>query len=807
MTAPIPGFAAAALRLAGLFPLALCAAAAAQQPVPVAKGSYASFPPAGLVVDARRKVDLVDEVEKRKLFLAAEDGRPIPSNKWYQNLLFQQYGTGLWAMPHKVDATPEGIEIFHPTRFDAGGTRSPAEFPLVIGGLDFKPTDSRAKTWSDWLVSFRMPEGDSRFLDVTLGEGMPFVWAEFTGVTPTIAFGGQNGKGSRGKNPASFFDLAGKDAALPVTGDTLGIAYEGRSYAVFAPEGTTFAVDGAGVGVTFAGKASFLVVCPLTSAKDLEWFRRHAFAVPRDTRLTWNYDRTAGMLSTTWTVATEPLRDGAGRSVMQGWLPHHWRDGKADFEFLGPEYRTIRGRLRLAAGERFTLAYPFRGVLPNLPPPDSGSGFDPARMRTYLADHFADRKRPLGGDTYSGGKDLQRFAQAALMARLTGDPSSDAITGRLRGELENWLTYTPGERNRFFAYYPRRKGLVGFSPSFGSQHFTDNHFHYGYFAFAAGVLAHLEPEFAAGYGEMAKRIVKTYANHDRADARFPVFRTFDLWRGHSFADGNGFPDGNNQESTGEAVNSWVGMILLGEALGDADLTAAGVMGYTFETRANLEYWFDPHGDVFPPNYPHKACGMIWCGSIVWGTWFTASPAWIYGIQWLPSGPWMAFYDRDRALVRRVYADVVRELDAFETKAAARKPGSPKKGTDIRALGGELGAYHLGFVMHADAEWVTGQLDALWKEPGDKVAHNEWMAAIYYQAHALRRLGRVDWTVHADSPTATAYVNDATKVRTFVVWNPSDKPRTVAFFAGGMPLGRATVPARSVVGVETLRTSD
>ena len=34
------------------------------------------------------------------------------------------------------------------------------------------------------------------------------------------------------------------------------------------------------------------------------------------------------------------------------------------------------------------------------------------------------------------------------------------------------------------------------------------------------------------------------------------------------ADGNGFPDGNNQESTGEAVNSWAGMILLGEALGE-----------------------------------------------------------------------------------------------------------------------------------------------------------------------------------------------------------------------------------------------
>src|SRR5438270_630483 len=106
---------------------------------------------------------------------------------------------------------------------------------------------------------------------------------------------------------------------------------------------------------------------------------------------------------------------------------------------------------------------------------------------------------------------------------------------------------------------------------------------------------------------MARLVPRTFSHHSRRPPRSPDSLTFDLWRGHSFADGNGFPDGNNQESTGEAVNSWAGMILLGEALGDADLTAAGVMGYSFETRANLEYWFDPHGDVFPAAYPHKAC--------------------------------------------------------------------------------------------------------------------------------------------------------------------------------------------------------
>ena len=143
----------------------LCGAALAQDPVPVGKGSYAAFPPQGQMMDKKKGVDLVDEVEKRQLFLVKDDGRAIPSNKWFQNLIFKQYGTGLWAMPHKVDATAEGVEIFQVTNFSGDGVRAIAEWPLVITGKDFKPADSRAKDWTDWTVSFRSFESvEARFL-------------------------------------------------------------------------------------------------------------------------------------------------------------------------------------------------------------------------------------------------------------------------------------------------------------------------------------------------------------------------------------------------------------------------------------------------------------------------------------------------------------------------------------------------------------------------------------------------------------------------------------------------------------------
>ena len=65
--------------------------------------------------------------------------------------------------------------------------------------------------------------------------------------------------------------------------------------------------------------------------------------------------------------------------------------------------------------------------------------------------------------------------------------------------------------------------------SFGSEEFTDNHFHYGYFTASAGILGMSDPQFIADYGPMAKLVAKQYANWDRSDQDFPFLRTFDLW--------------------------------------------------------------------------------------------------------------------------------------------------------------------------------------------------------------------------------------------------------------------------------------
>lgn len=755
----------------------------AQEAIPVGRGSYASF------------ASPEAKVESEPLFLVKQDDRPLPSNKWWTQLLVSRFGGSLWSYPFRVDPGEKGVDIFFPISWAPAGNDPACEFPLTVSGKNFKPADSRAKDWSDWLVSFRMGESENKFMDVTLGEGMPYAWFEFHGVDPVLSF-------PSGIEP-KFFDRAGKAAALPAAGDCIGVEYKDRQYGLFVPDATRFRIEDGKLLLNFAGKSQFLVVCPLPAAKDLQYFHQFAYAIPRDTSVSWQYDAAKGMVTTTWKVATEALK-GDEKQIIQGWIPHHYRKTTHNLKFNGIDYLSPRGKLRCAVGNEFVISYPYTGIIPNLPAPKPAGGphaYDPTRMHAYLADLAANPK--FREDTYWGGKDILRFGQAALMAQQTGDDNFKAFQGDLRAAMADWFTYQPGKKDHYFARYPRWKALVGIKASYGSEGFNDHHFHYGYFTFASALLAMHDRQFAADFGEMATLVAREYANWDRNDKRFPFMRTFDLWAGQSWAGGTSSRGGENQESSSEAVQSWAGLIYLGQALGDQEMTATGVMGYAIETQATLEYWFNSGGDVFPPEWKHPITGMVWSGGKVYGTYFTGDPAWIYAIQWLPASPMLSYLVRDPVFARRCYENMCEDYEAHEQSDAAK---SPKKGKNphvarratIKSFGPGLGSVMLGYVLMYDPDWAAEQLDVLWNEPGDKIAHDAGeMAIMYYQAHAMRSLGRVDWTCHTSSPTSMVYINDKTKVRSYIVWNPQLVFETVDLYEANQPIGKMVAAPKAL----------
>ena len=754
--------------------------AGAPVPVPVGKGSYASFPPPGAAKGKPTEM----EAKAATLNLLTKDNRPIPTNKWWTHLLFAKPNdkVGLWSYPMRVETNAKGLGLFFPTEWSKDGKSPVAEFPLGVSAKDYPSGPALVKDWTDWTIVFRMGSAD-KYMDVTLGEGMPYTWIEYHGLQPVLTPQDNGGK----PVAATFFDRTGNTVAAPPAGDCFGIAFSGRQYGVFAPDGTQFTVDGGSIDVQFSGASQFLVICPLPDPKDLEYFHKYAFAVPRDTQMSWQYDAAKGMVNTTWKITTQPLK-GTDHDIIQGWIPHHYHGTVGTpLAFNTLKYITPRGPLQCTAGTDFTISYPFNGITPNLPVPKDTSGQDPysqARLHTYFEDLL--KKPSFGADTYWGGKDILRYGQCALMAQLTNDPDYKSFVSDLHDAMANWFTYTPGKNDHFFTRYPNFKALIGINSSYGSDAFNDGHFHYGYFTYASALQMAQDRQFAADYGGMATQVAKEYANWDRTDKNFPFLRTFDIWQGHSWAGGTGSPDGNNQESSSEAVQSWAGLMFLGKALGNKEMTDAGIMGYAMESNATMEYWFNYSGDVFPPEWPHAITGMVWSGGKVFGTYFTGDPAWIYGIQWLPCSPMLSYLVRDPAFAKKSFDNMVKDV-----QTAKGKPGT------LESFGKNPGGVMLGYILMYDPDTVVKYFDTA---PANITGDAGEMTTMYYQAHSMETLGLVDWKCHGTSPTSMAFYNDKTKVHTYIAWNPLPQAEAVTFYEGTTPVAQMNAAPQTLSSI-------
>ena len=113
---------------------------------------------------------------------------------------------------------------------------------------------------------------------------------------------------------------------------------------------------------------------------------------------------------------------------------------------------------------------------------------------------------------------------------------------------------------------------------------------------------------------------------------------FDVYAGHSWASGTApFADGNNQESSSEAITAWTGLPLGG---GPATKTwsAQAVWMLSSEAQAARAYWTDRQRRPRLPGYGHQVFGINWGGKRDYATWFSPEPAAMLGIQLIPMSP-------------------------------------------------------------------------------------------------------------------------------------------------------------------------
>ncbi|MGC5624023.1 glycosyl hydrolase [Streptomyces albidoflavus] len=734
---------AAALAAVSLGPAASPASAAT---VPVGAGSYSDTRPPGTTGPTTNTGAPVTP----KVTEAAKD-KPVPTNDWWSSLAFQRYddnpySTPMYGHPLTYQAVSGGLELGYPTSPTVVGEGRQYEYAhkadLTLGLSGLNSPDTKADDWSDWTVTPYWSDGD-RTLRATIGHGMPFVYAEGEGGDARITTAG---------TPDVFAD----------DGNVVGITVAGHHYALFAPTGSDWNVSGTDITAGLGDKDYFSVaVLPSTDA--LETYRKYAFSFVTGSQVDWN--SSGGTVGATYELTTE-AKEGTERGTLQALYRHQWMhttDALTPYTYVSP-----RGTMKVREGTSFTTSQKAAPVLPGLPGNDA---VDTDRLRGYLAE-VADSSDPFSGasDTYWTGKALGKLAQLVPLADQIGETATrDKLVGLLQDRLEEW--FTAGGASEF-SYDTDWKTLTGYPASYGSDsELNDHHFHYGYYVYAAAIVAQYDADWAAdsAWGGMVKTLIRDTANPSRTDDAFPFLRGFDVYAGHSWASGHqGFAAGNNQESSSESTNLSAALVLWGSATGDSDLRDLGSYLLATEGESIAQYWFDADEEVFPGDFGHDTVGMVWGSGGAYSTWWTANPEEIHGINVLPVTAGGSLHlGGHKDAIRRNIAEMEREN------------GGPAE--EWRDILWEFES--LADPGAAKAKWDAGNAGYT-PEAGESKAHT------YHWLTTLDTLGAPDPSITADHPTSAVFSKDGT--RTYAAHNHGSDPLTVTFSDGH----ELTVPARS-----------
>ena len=734
----------------------------AQQAVRLGGGSYASFAPLSASRTSERGGSQAYQMEHRKLYLpdsllqrlGSPDGiKPgtlaLPTNDWWTHALVNQWTGKIWFYPGWAEANEQGVEIGYPTYWEPTGCEMKWDTPLSLSFANSE-TGKRAAfkealvdCWSDFMMSFIMQDGEA-WVRVTCMHGSPLVWIEAHGISVIAT------------NPDDSKYFVQQSEA------------QGKQWTVVA-----------------------LLTEGINAAKAAQYAQR----VPRYTCVNYNYDASRSHLSTSFSIYTEDINVRVTPRIvpcLMAFLPHqYYSDGVSvsgdnGMPNVTGEYMSPRGTMKVLEGNEFTFEYTVHGFLPFFPQPlEWADGFSKERMQALNADYAA--RGTFGGDTYWGGKGLTQMMHYMTFALQMGDTAVfRQAKERLKENLIDWYTYTPGEERRYFARYNRWGALVGFDCSYDSDTFNDHHFHYGYFVYASAVLCMLDADFREQYGAIAREVARDYANWRRGNISStdfteqtegrvlePWFRTLDPYCGHSFAGGLGNAgNGNGQESTSEAIQGWGGVWMLGAALGDQEMLEAGIFGYTLETRAAAEYWFDrERRNIDYTKYQHPYCCNLTMQGVGWWTWFSGDPVWMHSIQWLPISPILTnFFSEDLNFTRWDYTQMYQGKEVGNYEAATGGLG------DESGLGNVCLSY-LSLFEPDSAARVWERMDQMDKA----LAKNPDTGGItYWLTHSHKGLGEKRYDILCDHPLACAYT-DSKGVTTYAVYNAGTTELTVHFF--------------------------
>lgn len=524
------------------------------------------------------------------------NGLTPPTNKWFSGFALQKSPEPGFFYPGSFRPTATGFELSSlnvTTNAKLITAPHTPELVITITGADAY----RITAYDELTVTLTYFKNNIPIADVRVGSGLPYVYLT-----------------SRSDKLATSFTGNGqtKDSATLITA-------AGKAYGLNVPTNANRFTLGETDTATF-----FL----LPGAGDFSTLLSHASARVESASVAYTIDADS--------VKTEfRYKTANSKPTMFARLPHQMSSGAT----AAVSYSSVLGALPLEIGTTFSYSV-LRVTAQQSLDVKGLSSLEKTQIRGQLVKDVATLP-PSPDDTYFGGKQLQRTAQLLDIAAQLGDETSkQTLQKRLAADFTAWLAL--GQTGpQSFQYVPDMKGIVGTKASFGSDtQYNDHHFHYGYFITAAAMLAKYDDSFIQTHGSMVNLLVADIANY-KSGEQLPLRRNYDPYAGHSWASGTSpFADGNNQESTSEAINAWSGVANWASATKNETLQREADWMLSNEYATAQRYWLlrGDRSQTVTKEYTSPIVSLLWGGKREYATFFSDEANAKLAIQLLPVSP-------------------------------------------------------------------------------------------------------------------------------------------------------------------------
>ena len=540
-----------------------------------------------------------------------------PTNRWFSGLVFGERPQPVFPLPLSFGLSENGFGFGVPTVTTSANTITGGYAPSIT--VDAGAATSRITAYDDVSVTIAALNGAGKPLGSTvIAEGSPLV--SFTAARSLSLGLGQN-----------FRPAGDRLWSVTVGGSTYGLRTDGA----VSKDGSRLSLRKGSTAVWFA----------VPRGGEVKTLAAHV-APLRSVSLAYS---TEGQ-----TVRTDlGYRTQGQKDTLIAALPHQRSSMDTSGCTLG-SYPSVSGTMTLCSGTSLSW------TAPAIAPADSlNIGKLDEQQRTELRSQVKQdvaMESALPADTYFGGKALYRLANLLTLAtQLDDEASARTLRDRLGTALREWTQPTGCAKrsDRCFVYDAAIKGVVGQTASFGSDEFNDHHFHYGYFLYAAGVAAANDSALRRDIAPVMNLLAADIASSG-GSKYFPDRRAFDPYAGHSWASGFApFADGNNQESSSEAVSAWNGLALWAGVTKNAALTREAVWMLSSEAASANAYWtnFDSSDPVYG-GYAHSVVSLNWGGKRDYSTWFSAEANAKLGILLIPMSPASGYLAGDPARIEK-----------------------------------------------------------------------------------------------------------------------------------------------------------